>query len=97
VQLRLYVSRAATVRKWASSCVGTDITHQGLNPGAASTFWISSLLSFVKVYSRTSFLLRDGFHALGGRPPVLGAMVEVGIYIGWKVEASEGLSKRESL
>jgi hypothetical protein len=79
VQLRLYVSRAATVRKWTSSCVGAHITHQGLNPGAASTFWISSLLSFVKVYSRTSFLLRDGFHAFGGRPPVLGDIVEVGI------------------
>jgi hypothetical protein len=44
-------------------------THLGLNPGASRTFWISTLLSFVKVYKRTNFRYRDGFHAFLGLPP----------------------------
>jgi hypothetical protein len=43
--------------------------YLGLKSSAARTFRISSLLSFVSVYKRTSLLSRARFHAFLGLPP----------------------------
>lgn len=45
------------------------LSYLVVKDSVVSSFLISSLSSLVRVYSRTSFLRREGFQAFLGRPP----------------------------